>query len=153
MPDRAWLIAHVALLRASYRRLIGADLVPAQLSPPEALEAVLAAPYALLSHDTRDDPVFNFVNPTAQALFAMDWATFTVLPSRYSAEASNREERARLMQQVTDHGYIADYQGIRIARTGRRFRISGATVWNLADEAGIYRGQAALLPSWEFLPD
>ena len=153
MPDRAWLIAHVALLRTSYRRLVGADLVPEHLSPAEALEAVLAAPCALLSHDTRADPVFNFANPAALALFAMDWATFTVLPSRYSAEAPNREERARLMQQVTDHGYLADYQGIRIARTGRRFRISGATVWNLVDEGGIYRGQAALLPSWEFLPD
>lgn len=153
MPDRSWLIDHVALLRASYRRLTGDDLVPPHLSPTQALAAVLTAPYALLSHDNRDDPLFNFANPTAQALFAMDWPTLIALPSRFSAEAPNREERARLLQRVAEHGYIADYQGIRIASTGQRFRISGATVWNLVDESGAYRGQAARLPRWERLPD
>lgn len=153
MPDRSWLIDQAALLRTSYRRLTGTDLVAPHLSPAAALEALLTAPYALVSHDTRDDPIFNFANPAALALFAMDWPTFTALPSRYSAEAPNREERARLLQRVTDHGYIADYQGIRIARTGQRFRVSGATVWNLVDETGACHGQAARLPRWELLPD
>jgi hypothetical protein len=33
-------------------------------------------------------------------------------------------------------GFIDDYAGVRIARTGRRFLIQRATVWNLTDDQG-----------------
>ena len=49
------------------------------------------------------------------------------------------------------NGFIDDYAGIRISKTGRRFRIAQATVWNLLDERGIYSGQAAMFLRWEFL--
>ena len=81
----------------------------------------------------------------------MAWAEFTRTPSRLTAEAPNREERARLLAAVTAHGFIDDYSGIRIAKTGRRFRIAQATVWNLLDETGNYSGQAALFSRREFL--
>ncbi len=52
---------------------------------------------------------------------------------------------------VTRYGFIDDYAGVRIARTGRRFRIRQATVWNLFDEHGQRCGQAATFARWEFL--
>ena len=73
------------------------------------------------------------------------------MPSRLTAEAPNREERARLLAQVTQHGFIDDYSGIRISTRGRRFRIAQATVWNLRDETGHPCGQAAMFAHWEFL--
>jgi hypothetical protein len=82
----------------------------------------------------------------------MSWAELTRTPSRLTAEAPNREERARLLAAVTARGFIDDYSGIRISKTGRRFRIAQATVWNLLDEGGQHCGQAATFSSWEFLP-
>jgi hypothetical protein len=56
-----------------------------------------------------------------------------------------------LLTAVTQQGYIDDYSGIRISRTGRRFRILQATVWNLIDAHDRYAGQAASFDRWEFL--
>ena len=48
-------------------------------------------------------------------------------------------------------GYIADYSGVRISRTGRRFRIAEAIVWNLLTPDQKPCGQAAMFSSWTFL--
>ena len=68
---------------------------------------------------------------------------------RLTAQAPNREERARLLAQVAAKGYIDDYSGVRISRKGRRFRIERATVWNLTDENGSPCGQAATFSKWK----
>jgi len=72
----------------------------------------------------------------------------TRIPSRWTAEAPNRAERARLLAEVTARGFIDDYSGVRIARTGQRFLIERVTVWNLTDDAGRYGGQAATFREW-----
>jgi hypothetical protein len=105
----------------------------------------------LVSHGTQADPVLNYGNATALALWEMSWAEFTQTPSRLTAEAPNREERARLLAAVTAHGFIDDYSGVRISKNGRRFRISQATVWNLLTENGLPCGQAASFNSWTWL--
>ena len=143
------LAAHVALLCASYQHWTGASLLAARLSNDAAVRALADAPFAVLSHDTQPDPVFNYGNRLALNLFEMNWDEFTALPSRASAEAVNQAERARLLAQVSQHGYINDYSGIRIARSGRRFRISNAIIWNVLDAAGGYHGQAALIRTWQ----
>jgi hypothetical protein len=80
----------------------------------------------------------------------MDWAEFTQLPSKLSAEPVNQAERQRLLSEVTTKGYIDNYQGVRINKTGQRFLIKNAVVWNLVDETG-YQGQAACFADWKFL--
>ena len=112
---------------------------------------VFHAPFVLVSHGTQVDPILNYGNAAALALWEMPWEELTRTPSRLTAEAPNREERARLLAAVTANGFIDDYSGIRISKTGRRFRIAQATVWNLLDERGIYCGQAAMFSRWEFL--
>jgi hypothetical protein len=110
-----------------------------------------AGPFVLVSHGTEEDPVLNYGNAAALKLWEMSWEELTRTPSRLTAEAPNREERARLLAAVTKNGFIDDYSGIRISQTGRRFRIAQATVWNLLDEKGNYAGQAAKFSHWEFL--
>jgi len=56
-----------------------------------------------------------------------------------------------LLAQVTEHGFIDDYSGIRISKSGRRFRIGRATVWNLVTERGEPCGQAATFDRWNYL--
>lgn len=144
-PDNAYLREHVRLMMDSYRRLTGETLVPATADAPQAL---YEAPFAVVSHNTAADPIFNYGNRTALGLFEMDWHRFTQLPSRCSAAPVNRAERERLLAQVSQHGFIQDYRGERISASGRRFQIEQATVWNLTDAAGDYRGQAAVFAHW-----
>lgn len=135
----------LALIAASYRRLTGADLVAPGREPAEAL---WAAPRAIVAHGTELDPIFFFGNRVALARFEMDLARFAATPSRLSAEPMLREERQASLDRVTRDGYIDDYAGIRISVTGRRFRIEGATVWNLIDSHGAIHGQAATFDRW-----
>ena len=156
MPEPAThvLREHVTLLRASLLAFTGRDLLDYPGAPSveadsaDAVEAVLAAPYALLSHDARPDPVFTFGNRTVRALFEVTWDELTAMPSRLSAEPVARSERQSLLERVSTDGFIDDYSGVRISSTGRRFRIERAVVWNLTDPSGQHAGQAALFDSW-----
>lgn len=78
------------------------------------------------------------------AKFETTPAAFIGMPSRLSAEAPLREERAALLQRVSRHGFIDDYAGIRISARATRFRIENAVVWNLIDAEGAVHGQAAM---------
>jgi hypothetical protein len=106
------------------------------------------APFAVLAHNTDADPVFTYANRAAQSCFEYKWDEFVTIPSRLSAEAPNRDERQRLLDAVARNGFIDNYRGLRIAKSGRRFWIEGGIVWELRDENGQRRGQAALFMSW-----
>lgn len=71
------------------------------------------------------------------------------LPSRLSAELVDQKERYRLPAQVSTQGYSDNYSGVRVSKSGRRFMIRDATVWNLIDGQDHYRGQAAMIREWE----
>ncbi len=149
--DNQFMAGHIGLILRSYRHWTGRDLVNPRMSDEAAARYLFMAPLALLSHDTQIDPVFNYANQTALSLFAMSWLEMTTCPSRLSAEEPNQEARSALLKAVTEQGYSDHYSGIRIDRHGRRFEIENATVWNLLDERGIYRGQAASFRHWGWL--
>lgn len=138
---------HIGDITASYRRLTGRALVAGVEG--DAVAALWHAPFAIVAHGTEADPVFFFGNRVALELFEMDFATFTRLPSRFSAEPLLREERARLLERVTRYRIIDDYAGVRVSASGRRFRITDASVWNLTDTNGAPSGQAAAFARWE----
>ena len=106
------------------------------------------SPFVVVSHADSADPILNYGNRQALHLWEMTWREFTTTPSRLTAEPVNRDERARTLHQVAAHGFIMDYQGVRISRTGRRFLMEGATVWNVFDELRNIRGQAASFSQW-----
>ena len=143
MTQQDFLRQHVALLRASYLHWTGLHLIPANLNDDEAVEALLTAPFALVTHDTASDPIFNYANQRALQLFEMDWQEFTNLPSRLSAETANQEKRGAALDEVSRNGFVQHYSGIRIASSGRRFWIRDTTIWNLVTPDGEFKGQAA----------
>ena len=106
-------------------------------------QALWNAPRAIVAHGTEDDPVFFYGNRLALQLFEMEFDEFARLPSRLSAEPLAQQARAKLLATVAQQGYVDGYSGMRIARSGRRFMIADTTVWNLLDENGVQRGQAA----------
>ena len=144
-------VAQTQILARSLKHFTQRDLLPGDFPPPELAEKIFHAPFVIVSHGTEADPVLNFGNAAALALWEMSWTEFTCTPSRLTAEAPDREERARLLAAVTEHGFIDDYSGVRISKSGRRFRIARATVWNLLTEAGQPCGQAAMFREWELL--
>ncbi len=145
-PANGYQHEHAGLLIEGYRRWTGRDLVGGNLD--DQAKSLFEATFAVVSHDTETDPVFTYGNCTALALFELDWRQFVQLPSRKSAQPVSRQERARLLAAVSAKGFIDDYSGVRISATGKLFRIENATVWNLVDEGGAYRGQAAHFDQW-----
>jgi hypothetical protein len=143
--DTAGMRKRLALIATSHRRLTGRDLIPAGSDPVEAL---WHAPRVILAHGTEPDPIFFFGNRAALDRFGMRIEDFTAMPSRLSAEPMHRGERQALLDRVTEHGFIDDYSGNRIASDGRRFRVEAATIWNLIDESGTIHGQAATFDRW-----
>lgn len=141
-------MAQAGLLLDSFARLLGRELVPREGSTQEQAERLFHAPFVVVSHGTEADPVLNYGNAAALALWDMDPDTLARTPSRLTAEPMHREERARLLDRTRRHGFVDDYSGIRISRSGSRFRIERAIVWNLVDAAGGHRGQAATFDSW-----
>jgi hypothetical protein len=145
------VIAQTQLVARSLKHWTGRDLLPGIHSASDLAENVFQAPFVLVSHGTEADPVLNYGNRTALTLWEMSWEELTRTPSRLTAEAPNREERARLLAAVAERGFIDDYSGVRISKAGRRFCIARATVWNLLAEDGKPCGQAAMFDRWEFL--
>ncbi len=148
MPSSKPSDAVLRLIVESYQRLTGKPLIP--IVPSDAVElraALWTAPYAIVAHGTEDDPIFFYGNRAALQWFEMTAEEFAQLPSRLSAELLAQEARVKLLEKVAQQGYVDGYSGMRIAKSGRRFMITDATVWNLLDETGQYHGQAAIFSS------
>ena len=141
------------LLSASFQRVIGRPLVEPAPADDTALAALLwSMPRVLVSHGLESDPLFNYGNAAGLALFEMTWAQFIATPSRESAEPLNQDARAKVMNEVAARGFVEGYSGVRIARSGRRFRIEDAVIWNVIDADGAFCGQAATFARWTPLP-
>lgn len=149
--ENQFLSDHVELMITSYKKLTGRSLIKCTGTGNNVAQEIFTAPFALVSHDTSADPIFNYGNKTALRLFEMSWDEFICLRSKHSAEPVNQKERAVLLNQVAQHGFIDDYSGIRISKSGRRFTIEKAIVWNLIDSLGHHRGQAAKFDHWKVI--
>ena len=152
-PSNQFHAAHISLLLASYRRWTGRPLDIARTveGMGDESEAIYRAPFVVLSHGTEVDPIFNYANQAGQSLFEMTWPEFMVTPSRLSAEPLVRAERLRLFERVAEYGFIEDYRGVRVSKSGRRFFIERATVWTVLDGVGNRAGQAAMFSHWQYL--
>ncbi|MFM9059601.1 MAG: MEKHLA domain-containing protein [Planctomycetaceae bacterium] len=132
-------------------------MIPRDGSAAEQAERLFRVPFVVVSHGPDAaggwaDPILNYGNAAALALWEMTAEELCRTPSRLTAEPVHRDERARLLDRTRRDGYVDDYAGIRISKSGRRFRIEQAIVWNLADAAGVHRGQAAMFEHWTPLP-
>lgn len=143
-------LAHARLIVSSFLRVTGKHLIAPNITV-DLDTALFEAEFCVLSHNDDPDPMFNYGNRAALELFELDWDELISLPSRLSAEPQRREERDRLLMEVAEKGYIDSYQGIRVSSSGKRFMVEKSIVWNLVDELGKFRGQAAVLYEWAAL--
>jgi hypothetical protein len=154
-PIQPWksppIVAWCRLLLDSYRRWTGYQLIERSGDAEAQAERLFDVPFVVVSHGGEADPILKYGNRMALELWAMDWEEFTRTPSRLTAEPENREERERMLAQAAERGYIRDYRGIRIAKSGRRFLVEQALVWNVVDGEGAKCGQAATFSRWTYL--
>lgn len=160
-PHAAWLDLTQCLLN-SFRRWTGKELLdrlPTKGAPTErgprsatALEEDLLglwnAPQVVVAHGTQSDPIFEYGNQQALNLWEMQLDEFLGMPSRLTAESMHRDERQKLLERTRQYGYVDDYRGVRISRTGKRFLIEDALVWTVLDHTGQVIGQAAAFDHW-----
>lgn len=153
--DEFWLypdwIERAGSLLESFRRRLGRELLERSGDAVDDARRLFEAPFVVVAHGTEADPILNYGNRTALNLWESDVASFVQMPSRLTAEAPERAERARLLERTTRDGFVDDYRGVRITSTGRRFAIERAIVWNLDDADGRKLGQAATFDHWTFL--
>ena len=146
-----WVVEWSQCLLDSYAHWLKKELIPRQGTALEQAERLFTCPFVVVSHGLQDDPILNYGNRAALILWEMEWDQLTQTPSRQTAEPVTREERARMLEQARAHGYISDYRGVRISRTGKRFLVDRATVWNIPKTDGTPLGQAATFSDWKFL--
>ena len=144
------IIRHIQLVLQSYKHWTGNDLVNMSDSPEEIAQQIFEAPFALVSHGTEADPIFNYGNRKALTTWELSWEEFTKMPSRQSAEEVVQEERNRLLQETEAKGFC-NYSGVRISSTGKRFQIKNGIIWNLVDDQNQYCGQASIFSNTVWL--
>jgi hypothetical protein len=144
------VISHSLRLLRSFEFWTGRSLLDVNGSAQEIAQALFAAPFALVSHGTEPDPIFNYGNRKALELWELSWQDFTQMPSRKTAEEVVQEERNRLLAETTSKGF-SNFSGVRITSTGKRFYIKDGILWNLLDENHQYCGQAAVYSNYEFM--
>ena len=149
--EKPWVQDWTQYVLDSYIRLVKQTLIIREGTLQEQAERLFNCTFVVASHGLQDDPILNYGNQAALDLWEMDWEQFTQTPSRLTAEPVNREERARMLEQAQTHGYISDYRGIRISRSGKRFLVERATVWTIQKPDGTPLGQAAAFSDWTYL--
>lgn len=148
---RPEVVSHALHLSRSYWEKSGQALIEELFSDALSLSfALYHAPFVLVSHTNEADPIFNYANLQAQALWEMDWEAFTKLPSRLSAEKSEQQNRSSLLEAGSKEGIIQHYSGVRISKSGKRFQIREVTLWNV-EYMGEKHGQAACFSNWQML--
>ena len=117
-PAHRYWVQHAERLRRTFHALTGRCLLDAALSPETAAEALFHAPFVALSHHAAPDPLLTYGNRKALELFELTWEALTALPSRCTAEAPNRAERARLLAEVIP--FLNRFQTRTVRRTKGR---------------------------------
>lgn len=143
-----WTLRSLIILD-SYQKWFSRELIDRGGTDEEQSRRLFEAPFPVLAHGTQDDPILMFGNRKTLETWELSLEELLRTPSRKTAEAPHRDERARLLQRVSRDGFIEDYSGVRISGSGQRFWIKQATVWNLVDSTGQPAGQAATFCDWE----
>ena len=112
-----YLETHVRCLLRSFNRWTGKSLYDASLPGVEQGRQLFNALFVVLSHNTGS--VLNYANRAGLNLFELTWEELVTLPSRQTTEPSEQAERERLLATVARQGYIDNYRGVRVNKSGR----------------------------------
>ncbi|KAA8492421.1 hypothetical protein FVE85_7928 [Porphyridium purpureum] len=94
----------------------------------------------------RRDNMYNYSNRLALHTFERAWDSMGTVPSTLSADAKQDAQQARneLLGQALARGFVR-FNVERVTATGKKVALRNGTLFNLQDEGGVYRGQAAII--------
>lgn len=155
MESRPWneprIVEWSHRLLESYFHWTSQDLIDRMGDRTAQALRLFEASVVVVSHGVDPDPILNYGNQAALDLWELSWEPFIQTPSRLTAEADDRIERAKMLERAKLTGYFDGYRGVRISSTGRRFLVEQAVIWNVIDPAGHPIGQAATFSRWSYL--
>lgn len=136
----------------SYFRKTGRPLFDEEVEISDVAHLLWDAPFALLAHDTDEDPKFVYANNAALTLFECEWNEIIGTPSRESAAPDKeiQDDRSALLAKALENGFVDDYEGWRKSFKGKPFKVSNTTIFNIESPGGDAMGQAAVLRLWEY---
>jgi len=154
--ESPWLspsaLLFVEALLASFHSGFGRPLIASQATDRRSrAQDLFAASAVVLAHGGGDDPLLIYANAAALGLWRRPWSAMVGMPSRLTAEASERQSRAELLVTARRQESISGYSGIRIDSQGRRFRIEAARLWTVRNGSGAACAQAACFSRWWWL--
>lgn len=120
-------------------------------TPVQIAQRLFEAPMVILAAEKESDPFLNYGNLQALKLWETTWDELLKTRGRETAEVSEQKQRASFLSQVNQKGYIDQYEGIRVSKTGKRFLIKNVKVWRVFDEFQNDLGQAATFSHWIYL--
>lgn len=140
------------LMIESYFRKTGRPLFDEEVEISDVAQLLWDAPFALLAHDTDEDPKFVYANNAALSLFECEWSEIIGTPSRESAAPDKeiQDDRSALLAKALENGFVDDYEGWRKSFKGTPFKVSNTTIFNIESPGGDAMGQAAVLRLWEY---
>ena len=141
-----------ACILDSYARRIGRELLHRSGDLLDDAKRLLAYEAIVLSHDAGVDLRFVYASSAAASLWRISVEDMIGMPSRLSAPADAREDRARMLSDASRDGVLSGYSGERVARDGTRFQIMDATLWTV-DGYPDGPGQAVVFSRWEPIDD
>jgi len=129
-----------------YKLTFGKNLIEVNepLSACQLARQLFLCPLGILSHNiVNGDNIYNYANRAALHIFERTYKQQTNLPSSKSAVSSAvpQLDRNNLLAQCLFEG-SADVNVSRLTGNGRTVHIKDGELFNLADERGVYRGQA-----------
>lgn len=134
----------------SYTQILGQPLlaIPVEQPSQTLALALYQAPFAILSHDIVEtihgrDNMYNYANQAALQLFQRSWAEQLSLPSSKSAESSSQPQQTRnnWLARCLVQGHV-QFDCERVTGNGGKVALRNIVLFNVFDDAGIYRGQA-----------
>lgn len=101
--------------------------------------------------DLSADPIFIYGNNAALKLWELSFEEFTKFSSRNTANLDQQSSRNSLLQEVLDKGFIENYSGIRVSKSGKKFMIENAMVFQVYDLQDHNIAQAVLFANWKYI--
>ena len=101
--------------------------------------------YAVLSHGTQKDPIYNYFNRAALETFQWSEDEVYQIPSRYSApDGATRSDRQERLKKTAEEDVINLPNAIRQTKSGDQFQINDVILWNVYNDDGVRVGQMAI---------
>ncbi|KRA82940.1 MEKHLA domain-containing protein [Altererythrobacter sp. Root672] len=141
--------SRLPLIAESFARIAGKPLVDPASGGIE--EAMWLAPRVIMAQGIDAVPRIFYANRLALDLYEMTASAFIGMPSHLCAEPIRRAELLRMFARLDKDDWIEGFNGVRVASSGRRFKVDTALTWNVIDEHGTRVAQAASYAEWEYI--